>query len=378
MTDGSEGPGAGNAGSGDRDLFRILVEGVKEYAIFMLDPTGVVVSWNAGAERIKGYRAEEIIGRHFSVFYPREDAASGKPDLELREAAAHGSYEEEGWRVRKDGSRFLASVVLTALRDASGELTGFAKVTRDLTEKRRGEEARRGLVRAREAVRTRDDFLAIASHELRTPLTSLQLLVQSLARGLQPGQPVTPTVVQRLGNLEKLVARLAGLVNGLLDVTAMASGQLALERSSFDLAALVAELVDRLAPEVERQGGTVVLQAASAVPGRWDRRRLADAIGAVLSNAAKYAGADRIVVDVSVHDELAVVSIDDQGPGISAEDQARVFERFERAVPVVHYGGFGLGLWSARQIVTAHGGEIGIRSAPGQGSCFQLRLPRDG
>ena len=124
------------------DQFRLLVETVQDYAIFMLDPTGVVVSWNAGAQRIKGYAADEIIGKHFSTFYPKADVVAGKPDMELRVASSEGRYEEEGWRVRKDGTLFWANVVITALRDPSGELVGFAKVTRDLTERRRSEEQR--------------------------------------------------------------------------------------------------------------------------------------------------------------------------------------------------------------------------------------------
>jgi PAS domain S-box-containing protein len=359
----------------ERDLFRILVEGVKEYAIFMVDPGGRIVSWNAGAERIKGYTREEIVGRHISVFYAAEDSAAGRPERALAAAASHGTYEEEGWRVRKDGSRFLASVVITALRDGAENLTGFAKITRDLTEKQRGDEARRGLVRARQEVRTRDDFIAIASHELRTPLTALQLVVQSFGRGLRTGEPVTPALVERVAKLEKLVGRLVGLVNGLLDVTAMASGQLRLSRAPVDLVALVARASERVAADVARQGGSLALDAPANVEVMGDARRLAEAIAAVLSNAVKYAGGDRISVAVSAAGGRAVVTIEDRGPGISAEDQARVFERFERAVPVAHYGGFGLGLWTARQIITAHGGDVSIRSVPGEGSRFELRLP---
>jgi PAS domain S-box-containing protein len=136
------------------ERFRILVQEVKDYAIVMLDPGGHVVSWNAGAERIKGYRAEEILGQHFSTFYPREDVERGKTEMELRVAASEGRFEDEGWRVRKDGSRFWANVVITALRDKSGRLVGFGKVTRDLTERRQAEEER-----ARIAERVREELL---------------------------------------------------------------------------------------------------------------------------------------------------------------------------------------------------------------------------
>ena len=158
------------------DLFRLLVESVVDYAIFLLDPTGVVRTWNAGARRLKGYEADEIIGRHFSTFYPEEDVRRGKPAWELESAAREGRFEDEGWRIRKDGSSFWANVVITALR-RDGELVGFAKVTRDLTARREAEEERVRLAEAREAVRLRDEFLSIASHELRTPLTALDLQV---------------------------------------------------------------------------------------------------------------------------------------------------------------------------------------------------------
>ena len=133
---------------GTEELFRLLVNGVKDYAIFMLDPAGQVVSWNTGAERIKGYCSEEILGRHFSCFYPSEDIESGKPTRELESAAASGRFEDEGWRVRKDGSRFWANVVISALRDGSGKLLGFAKVSRDDTRRKRAEDKFRGLLEA--------------------------------------------------------------------------------------------------------------------------------------------------------------------------------------------------------------------------------------
>src|SRR5262245_20478407 len=149
------------------NLHRLLVESVRDYAIFALDKTGHVISWNIGAERIKGYKASEIIGRHFSTFYPEEDIARGKPDWELQVAADVGRFEDEGWRLRKDGTEFWANVIITALRNERGDLVGFAKVTRDLTERKRGEEraiadARR-VAAAEAANRTKSEFLAAMS-----------------------------------------------------------------------------------------------------------------------------------------------------------------------------------------------------------------------
>ncbi len=357
------------------DLFRLLVEGVRDYAIFMLDPDGRVVSWNPGAERIKGYTAPEIIGRHFSVFYPPEDVRAGKPAALLRAATERGSFEEEGWRVRRDGTRFLASVVLTALRDPSGTLTGYAKITRDLTDRQQAEETRRKLGLAREAVREREDFLAIASHELRTPLTCVRLVVQSLERATHVGEAVTAAQVEKLRQLGRHVDRLGELVTGLLEVGEMATGGLRVDPTPFDLAALVREVVERFQPDALRRGPPITLEVAGPIDGCWDRRRVFEALAALVGNAVKYGAGTAIQVGAGIEGSGAVVTVEDRGPGISREDQARVFERFERAVPVVHYGGFGVGLWTARQIVSAHGGRLEVRSELGAGACFRMSLP---
>jgi len=167
------------------ERFRLLIQGVRECAIFQLDPAGHVVSWNAGAERLKGYRAEEIIGKHFSVLYLREDVMSGKPGLNLKEAAQHGQTEDEGWRVRKDGSRFWANVVITALRDQQGNLLGFAKLTRDMTERREKEEA---LTKAKELLELRAEqraaVLTRVNHELRTEIWDRERAEEQLRTSL--------------------------------------------------------------------------------------------------------------------------------------------------------------------------------------------------
>ncbi len=357
------------------ELFRVLVEGVREYAIFMLDPMGIVATWNAGAERTNGYRADEIVGRHYSVLFPGEDVRAGKPAAELREAASRGSCEDEGWRVRKDGSRFWGSAVITALHGPDGTLSGFAKVVRDLTDRRRSEEARRQLAVAREAVRSRDEFLTIVSHEFRTPLTTLQLELQAAVKGLVEGEPVAPAHRERLGRLQRHITRLDELVTALTNVGRLASGELRLRREPLDLAVLVRDLLDRWRPVAQRQRSELVGEVDCALPGRWDRERLSEALAAVLANAVKFGGGHPIRVRTRADERSAVIEVEDGGPGIPAEDQARVFERFERAMPVSHYGGFGVGLWIARQIAIAHGGDIEIRSAPGEGSCFTFRLP---
>lgn len=356
-------------------LFRLLVEGVREYAIFMLDPDGYVVSWNSGAERIKGYRADEIVGRHFSIFYPEPDQRGGKPMRVLNTARSAGSVEDEGWRVRKDGTLFWANVVLTALHDDGGRLVGFAKITRDLTEQRRAADTRRQLEVAREAVRSRDDFLTLASHELRTPLAGLQLVVDSLLRGLHPGDTLTDRHVERLGRLRRHVRRLAQLVDAILDVSSMATQTLALEREELELSELVQALVESRRKQGQGAIPPIELRLEGPLVGSWDRRRLSAAISGILENAIKFGADAPIVVAVRRDGGEALVEITDRGPGIAPEDHKRVFERFERAVSTNHFGGFGIGLWAARQIVAAHDGTIALRSALGEGATFTVHLP---
>ena len=225
--------------------FRLLVEAVKDYAIFMLDPSGRVVTWNAGAQRIKGYDAREIIGQHFSQFYPAEDVRAGKCERELEGAARDGRFEDEGWRVRKDGTRFWANVVITALRAENGELVGFAKVTRDLTERRRLEQEQLRLGKAEEAIRLRDEFLSLAAHELKTPLTVLQMQLDTLSDRMdQSGQRVA-TKLQRAAQSSE---RLANLVESLLDVSRIATGRFALEDRGASTSSTASPAWSRAAP----------------------------------------------------------------------------------------------------------------------------------
>ena len=243
---------------------RLLVENVRDYALFMLDPEGRVASWNVGAERINGYSAQEVIGSSLARFYPPEDVRAGKPDLELRVASETGRFEEEGWRIRKDGTRFWANAILTAIRDANGELRGYAKVVRDLTERRKGDEERLRLIQAQEAVRLRDEFLSIAAHELRTPLTALLLQLQSMekAKRSSPGPAL------------RSARRLAGLVEMLLDVSRIATGRLELSKEDVDLVQLARDAIDRYSDEARRVGSEVLLEGDASVRGSWDALRL--------------------------------------------------------------------------------------------------------
>ncbi|MGD0530336.1 MAG: PAS domain-containing sensor histidine kinase [Polyangiaceae bacterium] len=359
----------------DADLqFRLLIDSVQDYAIFMVDPDGRVTSWNPAAERILGYRTGEILGEHVGRFHTPDDRAARRPERELEVARESGRFEEETWRVRKDGTRFWANVVITPIHD-NGVFVGFAKVTRDLTARRDAEDERVRLAQAREAVRLRDEFLSIASHELRTPLTALDLQVQSLAD--RTGQ-LDPRVATKIQRIRKSSVRLQALVEALLDVSRLATGRFTINRTDADLVELVVEVADRLAEAAAAAGCQVTVEKRAAhARGRVDTMRVDQVVSNVLENALKFGAGKPVRVVVDTEGSDAVVTVIDHGPGIREEDRERIFGRFERAAPSRHFGGLGLGLYVSREIVTAHGGSI-VAGADGEGGArITIRLPMD-
>ena len=231
---------------------------------------------------------------------------------------------------------------------------------------------------AREAVRARDEFLSIASHELKTPLTTLQLQVQGLARKLKSSveKPALQGLAARVATSERQVERLTALINNLLDISRITAGRLDLDLEPVDLAAVAKEAAARFGEDLARAGCVLELRAEGECVGQWDRLRLEQVVTNLLSNAAKYGAGRPIEIEVDGGEATARFSIRDHGIGIPAEHQARIFERFERAVSDRHYGGLGLGLWIVRQIVDALGGTIRVESRAGAGSTFTVLLPR--
>jgi PAS domain S-box-containing protein len=359
--------------------YRALVDSVKDYAIFILDPEGRVETWNTGAELIKGYRPTDIIGKRIDVFYTPEDLVAGLPDRLLAEAEDKGRVEDEGWRVRKNGTRFWADVVITALRDETGALTGFAKVTRDLTERRETQERQRKhdeeLLHAEEAVRLRDEFLSIASHDLKTPLTTLQIELQALERKTDIQDE---KAVKRVARAVRSAGRLSALVDALLDVSRITTGQLVLQPERIDLTEVLDVLIDQLQGVSTRAGCTLVLETAGPVHGTWDRLRIEQVVTNLVSNALKYGAEGRVTVSLSVDGGDAVIEVSDEGPGVPRDALERIFVRFERAAPRTHPGGLGLGLYVSREIVEAEGGTITARNLEGRGARFTVRLPLNG
>jgi PAS domain S-box-containing protein len=356
------------------EKLRLMIASVRDYALYMLDPAGRVASWNPGAERIKGYRAEEIIGEGFARFFTAEDAAAGKPMQELEIAAVQGRFEEEGWRVRKDGSRFWANVIVAPVRDASNHLVGFVKTTRDLTEQRRGEDERLRLAQAREAIRLRDEFMSIASHELKTPLTALTLQLGTIRSQIRSGGADLEHKVERA---MRITGRLAQLVETLLDVSRFSAGKLKLNVEAFDMIEAIRDVVERFRDAAAAAGCTVVVKTSGAVEGRWDRLRVEQVLTNLIGNAIKYASGQPLEISAARRGDDAILEVRDHGPGIPDVDLPRIFDRFERAAPSRHYSGLGLGLYVAREIAAAHGGGIAAFNPRDGGACFTVRLPLD-
>ena len=351
------------------DLFRLLVAQVKDYAIFHLDPNGIVMSWNAGAEHIKGYRADEIIGDHFSRFYPEEAIRAGWPKTELELATRDGRFEDEGWRVRKDGTMFWANVVLTALRDDTGALRGFAKVTRDLTERRRME-------RLEADARQMGEFVAMLAHELRNPLAPIRSAV-SVAR--HPSADAA-RVGWALEVIDRQSGHLSRLVDDLLDVSRVTRGQVRLERRRMRLGEIVDAAVEAVQPTMTQREHTLTVHRLADPVVRGDPVRLTQVVTNLLANAGKYTSpGGRIEIELDGDDESARVSVRDNGAGISPELLPRIFDIFtqeKRSLDRAE-GGLGLGLAIAKRLVDMHHGSLRAHSVgPGCGSEFVIELPR--
>jgi PAS domain S-box-containing protein len=357
------------------ERFRLLVDSVKDYAIFMLDPGGHIASWNRGAERIKGYAAGDVIGKHFSIFYPQQDIDAGKCEKELELATSEGRFEDEGWRVRKDGSTFWANVVITAVRDGRGNLVGFAKVTRDLTARVQAEEERIRLARAEEGDRRKEELLAIMSHELRNPLAPMVTAVHliKLRRGIKCDKEIAI--------LERQVSNMMRLLDDLLDLSRTLRDKVHLKPSVMEIGEVLANAIDIASPLIEQRRHHLRLEVPAApLLVDVDLARMTQVFANLLNNAAKYTeqGGEIRVRAVGYDDEVDVI-IEDTGIGIPAELMPRLFELFTQGKNGLdrQLGGLGIGLAVAKQLVGAHGGEIRAESeGMGRGSRFTVRLPR--
>ena len=349
--------------------FRLLVESVKDYAIFMLDVDGRVSSWNVGAERIKGYRAQEILGQHFSRFYPPEDG--GKCKMKLEVAAREGRVEDEGWRLRKDGTRFWAHVVISRMLDADGRLVGFAKVTRDLTHPRLLE---RALREHQDRQQLREQLMAIVGHDLRAPLSSIAVgAATMLRRGV-----LSAADAKVAARIARSAGRMSKMISQLLDFTrARLGGGISVVASPVDLKDICSEVIAEV--EVAYPDRTVRFEAKGDTRGTWDKERLAQVVGNLIGNAIQH-GEPNADVELNLDDEGDAVAlrVHNQGPPIAEQLLPVLFDPFRRRAPQpeARPEGLGLGLYICREMIQAHRGEITVQSAEGAGTTFIVRLPR--
>jgi PAS domain S-box-containing protein len=366
------------------ERFRLLVEVVEDYAIFMLDPTGHIVSWNSGAQRTKGYAAQEIVGRHFRVFYPPEVAATGHPERELEIAVREGHYEEEGWRVRKDGTRFWANVLITAVFNEQGEHIGFTKVTRDTTERRRLEQEREKAVEAlaeantelealnerlRESAEDQTQFLAVTAHELRTPVGVLAGSAETLTRHWADLTEEDRTELSEA--IGASASRLRRLLADLLTASRLQRSALEFHIGPVAVSELLEHAVATLGQahtdtdiHVEVPDGLTVLA---------DRDRIAQVVDNLLGNAVRH-GSPPVRVAARRDGADVEIRVSDHGPGIGQEMLPRLFDRFATGR---NRGGTGLGLFIVRELARAQGGEATYEPPTGSAPAgsFVVRLP---
>ena len=358
------------------ERYRLLVESIRDYAIFLLDASGHVASWTTTAERMKGYTSEEIVGRHFRIFFTPEDQQRNQPEIELSTAVATGRAEGEGWRVRKDGSRFWGDEIVTVIRNQNGDVRGFAKVVRDLTERQRASLERELLYRrTQEANRLRDEFLGTVSHELRTPLNALLGWTHLLAVGRNDSD--RQRAVEAIRRNAEIQVQ---LVDDLLDVSRIISGKMRLHIAPTNLQQVLKAAAESVHPAAHAKG--VALQVNAPPPDLTipaDGDRLQQIVWNLLSNAIKFTSAGGVVeLAARQHDGTVEITVRDTGAGIPEDVLPFVFERFRQADSSTtrNHGGMGLGLAIVRHLVELHGGSVDAESGgKGEGATFNVRLP---
>jgi len=359
--------------------YRRLIEGVSDYAIYSLDKGGHITSWNVGARRLKGYESEEVLGWHFSKFYVAEDVAKGLPERVLEIALADGHYEGEGWRVRKDGSRFWSSVLVTPIRNEDKELIGFSKITRDITDRKilldkiqqHAQDLETKVKEQEEMNAELEAFSYSVSHDLRAPLRAIEgfsdIILQDF-RDKIPGE-----AKEFLGQIVASTARMNRLVRDLLDYSRIAT--LELEATPVNVWAAIFDALNQLEPEL-RPDVSVAVEPNLQVKGH--QAIVRQVISNLINNAVKFAQpGKKPVVEVRAfrRGDSVGIQVQDHGIGIAQQHQERVFKVFERLHDSDEYPGTGIGLAIVRRGVSRMGGTIKLRSELGKGSIFEISLP---
>jgi PAS domain S-box-containing protein len=368
------------------ERYRSLVEQVTDYGIFLLDDKGRVISWNEGARRMKGYEPNEIIGKYFSIFYPEEDIINGKPAFELRVARKEGKFEEEGWRLRKDGSRFWANVVITCVYNSEGVLTGFSKVTRDLTDRKKAEKALRDsydryrqladelritnaeLSYANEEL---EQFTSIVSHDLQEPVRTIKSFLQLI--DLKIDQQQTHDLKQYITKSINAANRMKELIQNLLHYSQLSRGEIVEEL--VDVNETISQVLQNLKSAIDKSKAQILVENQIATL-YGDRVQLLQLIQNLVSNSLKFTTSERPVIRIqsSLEDGYPKFSISDNGIGINETDLNKVFDIFRRLDTKNKYPGTGIGLAICKKIVERHNGRIWPASTPGEGTTFYFTL----
>jgi PAS domain S-box-containing protein len=359
------------------DAFRMVVEGVQDYAIYMLDPRGNVASWNPGAERIKGYRADEIIGRHFSCLYTLDDLEQGKPGMELQLARAEGRSEDEGWRRRKDGSLFWANVNIAPILDEAGRLCGYAIVTRDLTARKQAQEAILERTAQLEAANKElESFSYSVSHDLRAPLRAIDGFSRILLEDYADSLP--DDARDYLKSVRGNAQQMGRLVDDLLAFARL--GRQPIKKQTVDTARLVRQSLDEL--QRERDGRRIEITLGDLPPCDAEPALLKQVWTNLLSNAIKYTrGREPATIEVGCRvdagpPEERTYFVRDNGVGFDMRYVGKLFGVFQRLHRAEDYEGTGVGLAIVQRIIHRHGGRVWAESQPGQGATFSFTLGR--
>ena len=348
------------------ERFRLLVDQVKDYAIFILDPKGNIATWNQGAQRIKGYTSDEIIGKHFSIFYDAEAVAADKPGKELVIAAREGRYMEEGWRIRKDGSHFWASVAITSLWDKRGNLTGFAKVTRDLTARKKEEDE------LRQKTEELETFAHTLSHDLRTPVRTIGSFSQILAK---EGESLSGQ--ERLAYAEKILKaaqKMELLIEDVLKLSHIGLTPTSEEVLSLD--DILAEVLASCEKQIQETKARIeIRQPLFCIAA--NRTLALQVFSNLIGNALKFAKpgeAPKIEIFSRKLNGDCEIYIKDSGVGIAEKYQKTIFNAFERGDVGTNITGSGVGLAIVKRAVQRIGGRIRLKSKPGEGCEFVVTL----
>lgn len=355
---------------------RLLISGVKDYAIFLVSPEGNIASWNNGAKAIKGYDAEEVLGEPMSIFYPPEAVKDNFPQYELRKALEAGRFEDEGWRLRKDGSRFWANVLITPVYNQEKQHIGFSKITRDLTERVRNEELMRKNQELYRVNQDLDNFIYAASHDLKAPISNIEGLLAVLEESIAPEALANEYNRKIMNMMQESVNRFKKTIATLTDVVKLQSGN-SQAASAVNIADILQEIMLDMEQMVNVSKGTIQTDLADDLSVFFSRSNLRSVLYNLISNAIKYRHPDRLpLVQINGREEadFIVLEVKDNGLGMSLGEKGTIFKMFQRLHD--HVEGTGVGLFMVKRIIENAGGKIEVESQQDIGSTFTVYLKK--